>query len=416
MKHAEVYLSLSISEYSIKALVAEYNDGEWYVLASKNRTYNAENDDVVTILNEVKTDINSQLGYEINNVVLLIPSTHVQKYNDKVKVDTDINNQVVSKKEVNQGIDDLVKRNDNKDNFVVNVEVDRYSAYGFGYVSNPIGLETRYIELEASIYTIPTKIAYPLVKLVESCGYNVVDVCLDILALAKNVASPAALKNGAIIVDMNAMSTNIAYFANGTLKSYSTIEIGGQRLSEDIALCANLAIDKAEKFKIKYVDLNISQTNEIVVYSYQDEVNNEKIDITQKFISEIALSRIEELIGLLNKEIALFKLHDDIIVYFCSGGNNITGLTQVLNKKFDYPAKIAKTNLIGARNSIYSKCLGALQYEAKINRIKGEIKLFVNQKEYINSINLVEKNNLLYNNNSSEKNFIKRLVSHIFNN
>lgn len=416
MKHTEIYLSLSISEYSIKALVAEFNDDEWYVLASKNRVYDVENDDVAIILNEVKNDINAQLGYEIRNVVLVMPSNYMQKYNDKIKVDTNIHDQVVSKEEINKGIEELVRRNDNKNNFVVNVEIDKYSAYGFGYVSNPIGLETRYIELEASIYTIPTAIAYPLVSLVEECGYNIVDVCLDILALATSVTTPAALKSGAVIVDMNSQATNIAYFAGNTLKSYSTVEIGGKRISEDIALCANLELSKAEKFKMKYVDLNISQTNEIVIYSYYDEVNNEKIDITQKFISEIALSRINELIELLNKEISLFKLHEDTIVYFCSGGNNLNGFDRILNKQFKYPAKISKNNLIGARNSIYSKCFGALKYQARINRLKGEIKLFVSQREYIESINLVEKNNLLYNSDSSEKNFITRLVSHIFNN
>lgn len=414
MSHNEVYLSLEINENSIVAVVGEFFQNEILVLANYEKNFKPEN--IMEALEDVKNNITSLLGYQIRNTILVMPSNHIKKYADTIRVDTRNSDQVVTKDEIALGVEQLIKKNDTHDNFVANVSIDRYSAYGYGYVSNPVGLETRYIELEASVYTLPTKIAYPLIKLVEEAGFNVVDVCLDVIALAQEVCTPIAFKNGSIIVDLAQTSTNLAYFANNTLKSFSTVAIGSKTITNDIALCTNLDFEKAQSFKDKYVDLDLNNLEDLTIYKYFDEINNEEVEISQKLVSEIALDRIKELFTLLNREIDKFELNEDTLVYFCGEGINFKNFEHILKKYFKHPYQLGKSRIIGARNAKFSKCLGAIRHIAIFSRKKGEIKLFVNKKEYNDAINLVEKNNLLYNGNNSEKDFIERLVSYIFNN
>ena len=418
MQHNEIYMCLEVSEYAIKAVVAEYHNSNTFVLASTQREFayhDDGSDNIKTVIAEIKSEITSLLGYEIKNTILVIPSNHCKKFSDKIKVDTF--NFVVSKEEIAKGVEEIIKKNDNDSDFVVSVVIDKYSAYGYGYVSNPVGLETRYIELEASVYTVPTVIAYPLIKLVEDAGFNVVDVCLDIIAIAQEAIVPSALKTGAIIVDLNFASTNIAHFKNNTLKAYATIELGGKQITNDLALCAQIDFSKAELFKKKYVNLNIEEINDLVIYRYHDEVNNEDVEISQTFVSEVAKSRVSEILSLVNKELSNLEIEDGEVVYFCGGANNINGLEHILKQTITFPYKVCHSKTLGARHSGYLKCLGAIKHEASFSRVRGEIKLFVNKKDYINSINLVEKNNLLYNSDSKlENDFIKRLVSYIFNN
>ncbi|WP_423364514.1 cell division FtsA domain-containing protein [Mycoplasma sp. P36-A1] len=417
-------MAIELSEYSIKAVVAEYYNMKPYILASSEKKIdiNFDNDDqhdLKKVIFELKDEITSLLGYEIKNTILVIPSNHCKKFSDKVRVEAIREDQVIQKDEIATGIEQMIRKNDNEKNFVVNVVIDRYSAYGYGYVSNPVGLETRYIELEGSVYTIPTVIAYPLIKIIEECGFNVVDVCLDILAIASESVMPSALKSGAIIVDMNSTSTNIAYFKNNTMKSYKSIELGGKNITNDIALVAKIDNNKAEAFKKKYVDLNIDRIQDLVIYRYYDEYSNEDVEITQKFLSEVALSRQKEIIDLVKTEIIDLQLSEEDLFYFTGGANKINGLEHVLRYELNFPYNIISSKVLGARSSSFIKCLGAIIYEANFSRVRGEIKLFVNKKDYINSINLVEKNNLLYNNNNNsnvEQDFIKRLVSYIFNN
>jgi hypothetical protein len=115
------------------------------------------------------------------------------------------------------------------------------------------------------------------------------------------------------------------------------------------------------------------------------------------------------------EKIDLLDLADDEVVYFTGGANKINDLDLILRYEIVYPYQIVFSKTLGARSSTYLKCLGAIKHYANFSRIKGEINLFVNQNEYMKALNLVDKNNLLYNNNS-EKDYIKRLVSYIFNN
>lgn len=414
-------MSLEVSNYAIKAIVAEYVNMKLNVLARTQRELDQDNlsaESCKEAIIKVKNEITSLVGYEIRNIILIMPSGHCRKYSDKYRVDAKSADQVITKDEITEGLDGLVKKNDDAEWLVANVTIDKYSAYGYGYVSNPVGLETRYIELEASIYVIPTSIAYPLISIVEESGFNIVDVCLDTLALTTEAVSPNTLQQGVVMIDLNHDSTNIAYFKDHTMKAYSMVEIGAKHITNDLALCAQIDLAKAESFKKKYVSLDKRDHSDLIVYRYYDEYNNEQVEITQKFLSEVAQFRMDELIRLINAELDELRLTNDEIVYVCGGGNRLGGLDEYLQANLKYPYRLYHPNTLGVRNSGYTKCLGAISYEALYSRIKGEIKLFVNQKEYYESISLVEKNNLLYNNNDRAENngFINRLISYIFNN
>jgi cell division protein FtsA len=445
----EIYMAIELSEDSVKAVVAEYFNMKPNILASiekdisyisdedciddslllntnedknsKKKTKNEGLEDLkITKTKEaifaLKDEITALLGYEIKNTILVMPSNQCKKFSDKARVEPISADKKIIKDDIARGIDDIIKKNTNEKNFVVNVVVDRYSAYNYGYVSNPQGLETRYIELEASVYSIPTSVAYPMLKVIEECEFNVVDVCLDILGIVSEAILPSSLKSGAVVVDMSASNTNIAYFKNNTLRSFKSLNLGGNSITNDISLVAKIDKEKAESFKRKFVDLDIDKIQDLIIYKYYDEASNENIEISQKFLSEVALSRQKEIISLVCEDLDLLELTSEDVVYFTGGANRINDLDHLLKYEMHYPYRIISSNVLGARNSGFIKCIGAIIYQAGFSRIKGEVKLFVNKKEYSNSLNLVEKNNLLYNNNSQEQDFIKRLVSYIFNN
>lgn len=420
----EIYMSLEISEYAIKAIVAEYFDNKTIILGSfnKNLVYDSSNHDInVEVIKqhliELKKEIADLIGYEIKNTILVLPSSNCQKVSAKQRIFAINSNQIIEKAEINKGVQELIKNNDNKDNFVVNVMIDRFSAYGYGYVSNPVGLETRYIEIEASVYSIPTIIAYPLIKLVEEAGFNVANVCLDIIAIAQESIPTTSLKNGCVIVDMNYGYTNIAYFRRNTLLYYATINIGGKHITNDIASILKIDLKKAETFKRKYVNLAFEDTNDLVIYSYYDEINNENVDISQNLVSEIALKRIEEIIYLISNELNNIELEDGDVIYFSGGANKIIGLSKAIENNLEYPFQICSSNNLGARDSTFINSIGAIKHEVVFSRIVGEVKLFVNQREYNEAISVVENNKILYNSIDKDKNeFVNQLVQYIFNN
>lgn len=416
-------MTIQITNYGVKAVVAEYFNLKTNILAVSDKNFvdseaSIESmEDITSLLREVCDDISDLLGFNVKNTLLILPSTFMVKKNDKTKVDVISPDLVITKEEIALGVTNLVKQNDDHRLFVTNVEVEKYLAYGYGYVSNPVGLETRYIELEASIYAIPSSIAYPIIKAVEDAGLNIVDVSLDIVASATEAMIPAAMKSGGIVIDMNHDTTNIGYFKNNHLRDFHSIPIGSKHISSDISLCSHIDFEKAEGFKKKYVNLNLSELSQMVVYRYYDEVEDKNVEITQDFISEVALSRMEELFEAIRKYLITLDLTHDELIYICGGANKIDGLEIICDKYLTLPYDIYIPKTIGARDSGLTDCLGMIQYQALKSRERGEIKLFISQNDFLSAIKLVEENNLLYNsNNSGDKKFIERLVSYIFNN
>jgi cell division protein FtsA len=317
-------MSLEVSNYSIKAIVAEYVNMKLNVLARTQEFLDQDNlsaESCKETIIKVKKQITSLIGYKIKNIILVMPSGQCRKYSDKYRVDAKSLDQVITKDEITEGLEGLVKKNDSEDWLVTNVTIDKYSAYGYGYVSNPVGLETRYIELEGSVYVVPTTIAYPLIAIVEEAGFNIVDVCIDILALTTEAVPPSILQQGVVMIDLNHDSTNIAYFKDHTMKAYSMVEIGAKHITNDLALCAQINFDKAEAFKKKYVSLDDKDNSNLIVYRYYDEYTNKQVEITQTFLSDVAKSRMDELVNLINIELDDLKLTDDELIYICGGGN-----------------------------------------------------------------------------------------------
>jgi len=415
----EVYMTIEISDNTVKAVVAEYHNMKINVLASKEKEFDLDKNledknELKKAIFEIKDEITALLGYEMKNTIVVMPSYNCKIFYDKVRVEPASGS--VVREDMARGINQIIDKNTSTDKFVTNVVINRMSAYSYGFVSDPIGLETRYIELECSIYTIPTAIAYPLLQIIEECGYNIVDVCIDILAITSAAVMPSALKEGAVIVDIQASATNIAYFKNNTMMNIKTINMGSDDIAKEIATKANIDLDKARSFARKFVNMDINNLDDLIIYKYFDEITNQEITLSQKDVSVIAYNKLKVLISLILEHLESLELGVDDIVYINDSGNHINNLDQLLKYDFNYPYKLITSKTIGARSPSFIKCIGAKMYHANFSRLKGEVKIFVNQKDYQNALNLVEQNKLLYNNHKGEQEFIKRLVTYIFNN
>ncbi|MEG0284376.1 MAG: hypothetical protein RR601_06200, partial [Erysipelotrichales bacterium] len=89
MEHNEIYMSLEISESSIKAVVAEYFNGQLHVLASTQKEVPTDFNEydfkeLEKAVLETKEEIASLLGYDIKNTILIIPSNNCKKFSDKI--------------------------------------------------------------------------------------------------------------------------------------------------------------------------------------------------------------------------------------------------------------------------------------------------------------------------------------------
>lgn len=176
-------------------------------------------------------------------------------------------------------------------------------------IKYPVGMTGIRLEVEAHIVTG----LVPAVKNVEKCvhqaGVDIDDIIPSSLAAAEAVLSRRQKELGVAVVDIGCGGTSIAVFEEGTTLHTAVVPVGGEHVTNDVAIGLRTSIDTADKIKIEYGtcipdDVNDRETIDLSLLS--------KIDsqiVSKKHLAEIIQARYHE-IFLLVKDI-LAKIHRD---------------------------------------------------------------------------------------------------------
>jgi cell division protein FtsA len=129
-------------------------------------------------------------------------------------------------------------------------------------IRNPLGMRGVRLEVEAHIITGLTPALKNLENAVHQSGVDVDDFVPASLAAAEAVLSKRQKELGVVSIDIGASSTSIAVFEEGAILGTFVLPIGGDAVSNDIAIGLKTSIDTAEKLKIEYGSCNPVEISE----------------------------------------------------------------------------------------------------------------------------------------------------------
>lgn len=171
-------------------------------------------------------------------------------------------------------------------------------------VKQPVGMSGIRLEVDTEIITG----IGPIVKNIEKCGHQVgIDIEDFIpapLAAADAVLSKRQKELGVCCIDIGLSSTSVSIYEEGVLLHTAVLPVGGENVTNDIAIGLRTSIDVAEKLKIEYGSCN---PNEI---SDHDEINLSlisKVDthrVSKKELAEIIEARYHEIFSMAREELA----------------------------------------------------------------------------------------------------------------
>ena len=107
-----------------------------------------------------------------------------------------------------------------------------------------------------------------------------------------------------MILDIGAGSTDIGVFEGSTFIYTNAIPLGGDNITNDIALVLNISEEEADKLKRQYglaLKSFIDNDNDIILNTRKDNSKNKIIKSSE--LIEIIEARIEEIFSIINKDI-----------------------------------------------------------------------------------------------------------------
>jgi len=172
---------------------------------------------------------------------------------------------------------------------------------------------------------------------------------------------------GVVLVDVGAGITEIAVFQEGCISAYDVIPVGGNLITNDIAIGLRLPYAKAEELKCKYacaISSLASDKPDIEIQSLGDAATRK---ISQRELASIIEPRVQEILSYIINTIAGLNLKTMLpagIVFTGGGLVHINGFLEMAQQLLEFPVRIGSTDSYGKEQS-FTVALGLLNYLIK---------------------------------------------------
>jgi len=207
--------------------------------------------------------------------------------------------------------DDLLRALKNSQN--INLPANRsvlhlidleYFVDGIGGIHDPKGMNGIRLEVESLVVSCFNPWRKNLIKCVqELAGYRVVEMVYSPLLSSLSTLSKNQKELGVLVLDLGGETTNLAVVQENKFLTLKTIPLGGEHITNDIALALRIPTKIAKEIKIHYGSAsskNISKKETINLNEFDPSLEEE---ISRKYLAQIIEARLEEIFDLVNQEI-----------------------------------------------------------------------------------------------------------------
>ena len=171
-------------------------------------------------------------------------------------------------------------------------------------VKNPIWMSARKLEVIARIFSINTNVLNNIRKAVSDVWIEVLDVYPNLLSSPESVLTRRQKELWVVCVDIWASTTCITVYEEWVLKHSKVIPLGGDNVTNDIALGLRTSTVVAEKLKLEQSVLSTND-NEVKEKNFDLSKLNmwEEWEIDLKYLSQITTARYEEIFYYIREEL-----------------------------------------------------------------------------------------------------------------
>jgi len=298
-------------------------------------------DNTVKAIRKAVEEAETMAGCEIRSVFTGVAGAHIQGMNSHGVI-------VVKEREVTPAEVERVIESAKlmvsipSDRAVVHTLVQDFMIDGQDGIRDPVGIHGVRLECRVHIVTAAVNALNNIIKCVNRAGLQVSGIALQSLAAGEAVLTEEEKALGVALIDFGGGTTDLAIFGGNSLRHSSVIPVGGNNLTNDIAVGLQTSLINAENLKKRYgCCLNTLSGLE------------EKIEIPglggrkarllpRRELAEIIHLRLSELLDLIAKEI--HKAGTTIPVLagaVISGGSaQVPGLPELVDETLYLPTRL----------------------------------------------------------------------------
>ncbi|MFO7152624.1 MAG: cell division protein FtsA [Bacillota bacterium] len=279
------------------------------------------------------------------------------------------------------------------DREIIDVIPRQFIVDGCEGIKDPVGMIGTRLEVEVSIITGQLTAIQNVVRCVQRSRLEVEGLVLKSLAAKELLLSDDEVDMGVALVDVGAGTTEITVFHGENIELYNLVPLGGNYVTNDIAIGLRLPYSQAEAIKRKYACAAASLASDKPDIEIQSIGETSARKISQKELASIIEPRVQEILSIVHKELKAVNYRDMLAagIVLCGGGLlHMRGAVELAQKMLGVPVRAAKTDMYGFDHT-FTVALGLLYYSARNRtfsdreeiRDKGTLSFFERAKQIL---------------------------------
>lgn len=373
MKH--IYTSIDLGSDSVKVVVCELYQNKLNLLAASSSKSKGIKKGVIVDIDAasesvLKTlaEIESMLGFKIKEVVTSVPSYYASFTPIQGKIE--IAGDVVDSDDITNVMTSAFKTKQIQDKEMVTIIPIDFNLDGVTEIKDPKGKEGKILGIRAVMVSVPKKNIYSVVGLLERLNLEVIDITIGSIADMCTYKTKDNSKKVGAVVNIGSDTTNVSIYNKSIVVKNSVIDLGGKNIDNDISYIYKLLPNDAVKIKEKFALASSKYASTNDYYEVTDKLGDIR-RISQKEISELVMSRIEEILILVRKEINLLTKHDVDYIILTGGTSSMSNFDLVAENVLGQLPVVGSIKIPGVRNNKYSIAIGNIVYFINRMKLKG---------------------------------------------
>jgi cell division protein FtsA len=309
-------------------------------------------------------------GCEIKSVFAGIAGGHVKGFNSQGVIA--IRNREVTREDIDRVIDAAKAVAIPMDREVIHVLPQEFIIDDQDGIKEPLGMSGVRLEAKVHIVTGAVASAQNIVKSCNRASVNVADIVLEQLASSDSVLSADEKELGVALIDIGGGTTDIAIFVDGAIKHTSVLALGGNHLTNDIAVGLRTPMAEAEKIKKQYGCCMTAMVGKDETIEVPSVGGRESRVLSRQLLAEILEPRVEEIFTLVNREL-IRSGYEELIasgVVITGGTTILPGMPELAEQIFNLPVRRGVPQGIGGltdvvNSPIYATGVGLVKYGSR---------------------------------------------------
>ena len=311
-------------------------------------------DTTVESISKAVEEAELMAGVEISNVYAGIAGGHIKSFNSTGVVA--IKDREISQQDVRRVIDAAKAVAIPTDRDIIHVIPQEFIIDDQDGIKDPIGMSGVRLECKVHIVTAAVSSAQNIVKCANKSGLNVAEICLQPIASSEAVLSADERELGVVLVDIGGGTSDIAIYREGSIVHTGVLAIGGNHITNDIAVGLRTPNHEAEKLKIKYGCALSSLVSADETIEVPGVGGRKPRIVARKLLAEIIEPRVEEIFTLIQTEV-MRSGYGELLsagVVLTGGSTLLEGMTEISEFVFDMPVKRGFPHGVGGIRDVVS--------------------------------------------------------------